>query len=236
LPHLQAGKDIALLKNRTTNLPGIAFVLCLFALGLIDRSATIWAEHLPRCVVQGGLIVTFFGTSGYMFVLSIAIVVGAFSLRGKVRNGARRERLTLLAHRAVFFFLALAVSGLGVQMLKHVIGRARPRLLEQMGTLSFHPFTPSNAYASFPSGHTTSAFAAAMALSLMAPRYGWPLFLGAAAIGLSRVVVHQHYPSDVLAGAAFGSLVAFLMARSAVRRGLALFPAMPAWPEMSRDR
>jgi membrane-associated phospholipid phosphatase len=229
--HHRAGKHVTLLKLRITKQLGIAFVACLVAASLTDRSAAAWAQHLPASIVRAGLVVSFFGTAGFMLAASALLAFGAFARRGNARDGRERERLTLLAHRAAFFLLAIAVSGIGVQIVKHLIGRARPRLLAQMGTLSFHPFTSPDAYASFPSGHTASAFAAATALSLMLPRYHRVLFLCATAIGLSRIVVGQHYPSDVLAGAAFGFVVALGMARSAARRGLALFPG----PGMLRD-
>ncbi|UDL94622.1 phosphatase PAP2 family protein [Lichenihabitans sp. PAMC28606] len=200
------------------------FLICLLALVLIDQPVAIWAAHLSPRVVRAGFFVTWFGTSGYMFLASALVALAAFVLRRNESSRITRERLTLLARRAVFFVLAIAVSGLAVQGLKHIIGRARPRLIEQLGAFSLHPFSWPNDFASFPSGHTTSAFAAATALALMMPRARWGLLVCAVAIGISRVVVNAHYPSDVLAGAALGTSVTLLLARSMVRRGLALFP------------
>jgi undecaprenyl-diphosphatase len=60
---------------------------------------------------------------------------------------------------------------------------------------------------SFPAGHASTAFAGAVFLSFVVPRLA-PLFvLLAALIGLSRVYVGVHYPTDVLAGALLGSVV-----------------------------
>jgi undecaprenyl-diphosphatase len=60
---------------------------------------------------------------------------------------------------------------------------------------------------SFPSGHAATAFAGAVALSYLWRR-GTPLFLLlAVAISFSRVYVGVHYPGDVLAGAALGTVV-----------------------------
>jgi undecaprenyl-diphosphatase len=60
---------------------------------------------------------------------------------------------------------------------------------------------------SMPSGHATAAFAVATALSHR--RRGWAALLygGASVVAVSRVYLGRHYPSDVLAGAAVGTLV-----------------------------
>lgn len=58
---------------------------------------------------------------------------------------------------------------------------------------------------SFPSGHTTSAFAAMFAFFWALPKkYSWTGLLFAAVIGMSRLYIHVHYFSDVLAGVAVG--------------------------------
>ena len=63
---------------------------------------------------------------------------------------------------------------------------------------------------SFPSGHTASSFAAAYVISKnYGKKFGIPAYTLATAIGLSRVAVGVHYPSDVIAGAAVGTAVAF---------------------------
>lgn len=65
---------------------------------------------------------------------------------------------------------------------------------------------------SFPSGHTSTSFAAAATLE---NRYGWkaglPAFVVASFVGLARVEANKHYVQDVVAGAAIGSLSGFLL-------------------------
>ena len=62
---------------------------------------------------------------------------------------------------------------------------------------------------SFPSGHTASSFAAAYIINKnYGKKYGIPAYTLATAIGLSRVSVGVHFPSDVIAGAAVGTAVA----------------------------
>jgi membrane-associated phospholipid phosphatase len=60
---------------------------------------------------------------------------------------------------------------------------------------------------SFPSAHATSSLAAAAALSRVEPQAKLPLHVLAGAICLSRPYLGMHYPSDVVAGAAFGALL-----------------------------
>lgn len=89
---------------------------------------------------------------------------------------------------------------------------------------------------SFPSSHAVNNFAAAMLFALFFPRARVWLFIFAALVAYSRVYVGVHYPSDILAGAAIGAGLAWVIVRlsahliPAVRRVL---PTPPAPTEVS---
>jgi membrane-associated phospholipid phosphatase len=101
------------------------------------------------------------------------------------------------------FLLANIVS----YSLKYAVDRDRPYITYPDIKQEAQAETPS-----FPSGHTTIAFATATSLSLAYPKWYVvvPSFAWAGAVGYSRMYLGVHYPGDVLAGAIIGSGTAFL--------------------------
>jgi hypothetical protein len=83
-------------------------------------------------------------------------------------------------------------------VVKVMVRRPRP-VIEGLPPLGGAPSSLS-----FPSGHATSSFACATAMSRIAPEAAIPLFVLATAIGVSRPYLGMHYPSDVLVGAVLG--------------------------------
>jgi undecaprenyl-diphosphatase len=109
----------------------------------------------------------------------------------------------LFLFKGLLGFLMLIPS---FKLIKHLVQRDRP-----CDTVSglISAVVPSDAW-SFPSGHTASAFLMATLISLELVALA-PLFLGwAFLVGLGRVVLGVHYPTDVAAGAALGSGLALL--------------------------
>lgn len=92
-------------------------------------------------------------------------------------------------------------------ILKNVVARTRPYdVIEGLTSL----VGVQKDY-SFPSGHTGSAFAAAVVMFLGLPKkYGIPILVFACLMGLSRLYVGVHYPSDVLGGVLIGTGIALL--------------------------
>jgi membrane-associated phospholipid phosphatase len=104
--------------------------------------------------------------------------------------------------------IGIISSGIVVQILKHFIGRVRPRLTEN---LVFAGPSFKNGYDSFPSGHATVAFCMAYVLASHFPRYKAVFYCVAIMIGLERVEGLAHFPSDVLAGGLIGIVIAKLL-------------------------
>jgi membrane-associated phospholipid phosphatase len=112
-----------------------------------------------------------------------------------------------LVRNACTDLAALAVSGGISLILKYTINRDRPFITYPDITKKSKAGSPS-----FPSGHTSSAFATATSVSLAYPKWYViaPSFAWAGTVGYSRMHLGVHYPSDVLAGALIGSGCAYL--------------------------
>ena len=88
-------------------------------------------------------------------------------------------------------------------VLKPIVCRERP-----YDVMDLEPIVTVSSSFSFPSGHTASSFAAATALYLHDRRYGIPALVLAGLVGISRVYLLVHWPTDVIAGAVIGVLCA----------------------------
>jgi len=121
-------------------------------------------------------------------------------------------------HRGVASaFLAFAASGVAVTMLKVLIHRPRPWSANSLADGGHHVHT-SDCYA-FPSGETTTTFAIAVVLASWYPALRVPLFAVAAIVGVARILVGSHHPSDVVAGALLGVATAQIVIRSTASMG-----------------
>ena len=104
------------------------------------------------------------------------------------------------------YILAFASGGMArgiVEVIRFYYHHARP-----FQTLPITPLFRETAY-SFPSGHAVFFFGLAMGVYFVNKKFGRLLFVSAAVIGVARVIAGVHWPPDILAGAALGTLTAW---------------------------
>jgi undecaprenyl-diphosphatase len=182
----------------------IAVALVVAAMFAVDAFAISQQRHLPGWVVTTFESITDLGRSGWVLTPLAVALVGLAALSSSAVGRTGELALASVVARVGFVFMAVAVPGVVVTIAKRLIGRARPYSWEAGGTFSFEPLRWNVDYASLPSGHGTTAFAAAFAVGALYPRLRVPLWTFAVLVAASRVAVSAHYPSDVLAGALIG--------------------------------
>lgn len=108
--------------------------------------------------------------------------------------------------------LAFAIERPLYWLLKNTLKRRRPPEVVP----SFTAVISASDRFSFPSGHTMGAFLLAVLVYLHIGAAALPLILWACAVGLSRVILGVHFPSDIIAGALIGSVIALSIYNSVV--------------------
>lgn len=183
-----------------------------------DRAAAHLLEqpavHRDARVAGGASVIGWLGDPG-----ALALSAGTFVV-GRVAHHDG------LADAGLHSAQAIAFGGATTNVLKFMVGRARPREVAGRDAFAFRPWRGISDYASFPSGHTTAAFAAASAVSAelscstfaqshrrigrVAP---FLLYGVATLVGVSRMYHDAHWASDVIAGAGIGTLSGHLTVR-----------------------
>lgn len=198
----------------------IVLGLVLVAMVLLDPFARAAVVALPRPVIAAFAAVTDYGLSGMVLYPAGLCLVMLAALTSPALAQMTRGVLAALVVRFGFIFVAVGLTGLIATTLKRLIGRVRPSV---RGPFAFEPFSWRPDYASLPSGHSVTAFSVLVALGFLLPRLRPLLWIYAVTIALSRVVVSAHFPSDVIAGAAFGALGALVVREWFASRRLGFF-------------
>jgi undecaprenyl-diphosphatase len=187
----------------------LAAVICVAAaMWLLDGRGLAFSKTLPPAVVDTFNEITDFGRSTWFLVpigvLIVLAAVAATAAAGRIANLVVASAVV----RLEFLFLAIAVPGLAVTIIKRLIGRVRP---SDLGPFSYVPWSWRPEYASLPSGHGTTAVAAAIAIGALWPKARVPMWAFAIVIAVSRVVIQAHFASDVIAAAFVGAFGAILV-------------------------
>ena len=218
-------------------------VLVATAMVFADAQLAAAAKHIPAWLHAAFAFVTEFGKSGWFLWPTGIVLLAIAVVASPALAPLSRLMLAAIAVRAGFLFVAIGAPSLFATIIKRVIGRARPFVGNEADPFLYLPLSWQAAYASMPSGHATTAFAAAVAIALIWPRLRWPMLVYAVIIAASRVALDAHYLSDVIAGAFMGGTGALLVRDWFARRNLGfrvdakgaahLMPG-PSWQRIKR--
>jgi len=204
----------------------LAVTLMLAGVFLLDPFFLERAKALAPGAREFLRSITNIGRSNWMLIPAGAAVALALVLRRTHLGFRNAAGYGLIASTVGFVFVSVGGAGLIANLVKGIVGRARPKLFDSTGPFDFNLFSFSPDYASFPSGHATNIFALATVLTMLWPRGRVLLYTLATWIAASRVLIGQHYFTDVVVGAMLGTAVPYLVReRFAARRWL--FEKMP---------
>lgn len=179
----------------------LAMAVCILwidrPLAWMFRRRTFFFDGLASWITHAG---------DSLWVLSAALLVGVLGLLVKRRAAAPllRARAHRISLACAFVFISVASSGVLVNALKYLFGRARFNALMLRGEYGFYFFEGGYDFSSFPSGHANTALAVSAALACLWPRGRRLFLLAGVLLASSRVVLTAHYLSDAVAGGALG--------------------------------
>jgi undecaprenyl-diphosphatase len=163
----------------------------------------------------------------YDKLLVVRIAIGALLLTLLIRGGLRGKTAVLL-----LVVVITCSDQLSSSVIKGIVQRPRPcHTVDGVPVLSdVHLLVGCGSGKSFPSSHAVNNFAAATLFAWFYRRGLWAFFAWAAIVAISRVAVGVHYPSDVIGGAAIGTLVALVLIQSWTLLQRRWFPRLdPFW-------
>jgi len=129
------------------------------------------------------------------------IVLAVFLLFLKIKDKRRRIFVCL------FFALSAILSrGLITEIIRFFYSRARPFVV-----LNIPPLINHNLTGSFPSGHMAFYFVLALTIFLLNKKWAWFFVAGVILMGLARIFVGIHWPTDILGGILIALLSYFLV-------------------------
>lgn len=187
----------------------LIFVLCVAALtvAIFPHDAS-WLSSLISTENSSAEDAARFLSLWGDFQTGTLMVVVLLLLGGKFLKKIHWQRV------AIACLLAAILAGLTTNVISFATGRPRPYMNIKDG---FYGFEKDYTHHSFPSGHSTTAFATATTLSVAYPPIAIPALAAAGAVAWSRLSLNRHYPTDILVGSSIGILFGILLGTAARR-------------------
>jgi membrane-associated phospholipid phosphatase len=202
------------MKNKLLWIVVGALITCAVALG------GIFGFDIPLYMYMRGfdwrgfdIIGSIFSVKNWLAISLLVVVI--FYVRKIIQTKSKANIFDMYAKirgSYAFWVLCSVCSATIVGgVIKLLVGRMRPIFYEALNTTGFYPFATDWAFHSMPSGHTLASFAGLVMIGMLAPRGRWFAWLLATIIGVSRVCVGAHWPSDVIVGAFIGTVTAIIV-------------------------
>ena len=188
-------------KTRQWSIASVTVIsLCILSYLFADMQTALWFHAFDNTQVYKVFSkITLFGDSlGYLVGGLLLFVVFW-------------KRSLYWSSSGIFLFSTVAISGLSADLVKYITGRARPTLYFHEHLYGFDPFHWQYAWTSFPSGHSATALSVATLFAILYPRLRFAALFVGILIALSRLVLAQHYISDVIAGSFLGIVSTVLL-------------------------
>ena len=218
---------------------GAAITFVLVILGILGLDRTVYPIlNNPECnpwFMDGGfgcdcafVIGKVFSAKMWLLITGVLLLVVFVkkSINSKIKYKNTRNHFSLIVfakdviakvrtNYAFLVFSSVALAACTTGILKVLIGRPRPMMLSNT---EFNNFIFDWAFNSMPSGHTAATFAGLVMVGMLAPKIKPITWTLAIIIGVSRVYIGAHWPSDVIFGAFIGMVAADIVKYLAFKR------------------
>ena len=190
------------LYKKMTVFAGITALVYLLLFFFFDKTIDLWvhATFINTWVFHAGTYVSYLANGAY---IKLALALGFIVIL--IIDPGLKKRWT---RSLLYICLSAAIAIIVGDGLKYLLARYRPIMLFEHNLYGLHFFSSEWDMNSTPSGHTIRAFSILTALSMLFRRFSILFITFAVLVGLSRVAVTAHYPSDVVFGAFVGIFIA----------------------------